>query len=69
MNDVAYLQEAVTRELAMFLMEDRGMSLRDALEAVRGSRTFAQLMSEGTGLYRESPAYVYEYLKEELGTS
>ncbi len=65
MNDVEYLQQSVTRGLEEILMTERGMSLVQALELLRTSRAFALLMDDETCLYRESPSYVYELLKDE----
>lgn len=51
---------------AEYLMEDCGMSIEDALNAVYNSTVYERLLNRSTGLYRESPAYVYELLKKEL---
>lgn len=67
MTDVEFLKESVVRGLAEILIVERGMSLVGALDAIRPSRTFDLLMEDETGLYRESPSYVYQFLKEELG--
>ena len=67
--DVDYLKQAVVREMVAYLMEDRGLDLESAMEAVSRSSTMSKVLDERTGLYRESPAYVYEFLKEELALS
>jgi hypothetical protein len=51
---------------AEYLVEDRGMTVEDALDAVYNSTVYEQLLDRSTGLYRESPAYIYELLKKEL---
>jgi hypothetical protein len=51
---------------AEYLVEDRGMSVEDALDAVYNSAVYDRLLDRSTGLYRESPAYIYEMLKSEL---
>lgn len=66
MNEVAYLTEAVTRSLIEMLMGDRGLDVLQATRMLNETDTFAKLLDERTGLYRESPAYVYEFLKREL---
>ena len=66
MSDIEFLKEAVTRKLVEYLMEDRHIGVSQALDLLQSSRTFSLLMDEKTGLYRESPAHVYEYLKENL---
>lgn len=47
-------------------MEDRGWDIRTAMDAFLSSNTFRKLERESTGLYYQSPAYVYEMLTEEL---
>ena len=66
MNEVSYLQQASLREMAEFLMEDRSISLQEALEVLSRSNTLEKLMDTKTGLYSCSPAHSYEYLKGEL---
>lgn len=65
--DVDYLKQAVVRELVAYLMEDRSIDLERAMEIISRSSTMTKVLDEQTGLYLESPAYVYELLKEELG--
>ena len=69
MNEVSYLQQASLRGMAEFLMEDRSISLPEALEVLSRSKTFEKVMDAKTGLYFCSPAHSYEYLKGELGTT
>lgn len=68
MTDAEYLAQSVTRGLIEILMVERGMSFGEALTTLRNSKAFGLLMDEETGLYRESPSYVYEFLKEELAS-
>ncbi len=56
-------------ELVSYLMEDYGMSMIDAFGKVYNSQLYESLLNEKTGLYIQSPAYQYAYLKEELGLS
>lgn len=66
MSDVDLLKEQATQELLRFIMEDQGLDMEGAMALLCNSSTFAKLLDEETGLYRESPAYTYEFLKEEL---
>jgi hypothetical protein len=50
------------------LIRDFSLSLSDALEFIYNSDLHATLMDDETGLYLESPAYVYEHLKKEYLT-
>lgn len=42
------------------------LPLLDAFDKVYGSRIYTKLVNTTTGLYLQSPDYIYDYLKEEL---
>ncbi|MDO4291534.1 MAG: hypothetical protein Q4C41_09955 [Eggerthellaceae bacterium] len=69
MNDVEFLQESVCDGLVRLLVEKRGTSVPEAFSRLQATKTLSLVMDEETGLYRESPAYVYTILAEELGFS
>jgi hypothetical protein len=50
------------------LMEERGLSLHEALDTVYNSETYAKLTDPATGLYFQSSVYIYSYLDRELAT-
>lgn len=60
-----YLTEYVTAEVTRRLTIDNGMALDEAMLAFLNSETFEKLSDIDTGLYIESPAYVYSLLQEE----
>ena len=47
-------------------MDEQGLSLQEAFDAVYSSRLFEKLNDSNTGLYFQSSGYVYSYLKDEL---
>ena len=49
-------------------MDERGLTLHEALDTVYNSDTYAKLMNPATGLYFQSPVYIYSYLDKELAT-
>ena len=53
-------------ELAQILMEKYGYTQFQALEVLYNSETFARLQDPNTGLYYQSPGYVYSFLNSEL---
>ena len=53
-------------DIAKYLIEDMNISILEALDIVYNSQVFDKLMDIETGLYFQSPAYCYEYLKHEL---
>ena len=68
MSTIDYMNECNVRDLILMLMEERGLSLHEALDAVYNSETYAKMMNPTTGLYFQSPVYIYSYLDRELTT-
>jgi hypothetical protein len=60
------MMETTIGMLTEFLVEDRNMTVEEALGIVYNSSTFNKLLDRSSMLYRESPAYVYELLKKEI---
>ena len=58
--------ETLTREMIARLMEEQAMSMRDAMDVVYKSKTYTALSNLKTGLYFQSPAYLYDNLKQEI---
>ena len=52
--------------MAQYLMEDKGMTIINALDVIYNSKIYQKLQDRKTELYLYSPAYIYDYLKEEL---
>lgn len=65
-NTARYLFEGISADVVRYLVERDGMNLKDAISTFHNSETFARLEDFDTGLYIESPAYVYEMLRAEL---
>lgn len=65
-NDEQFMIECITTELVALLMEDYHFDMETALDKVYNSATYAKLLDTRTGLYYQSPLYVYDFLKEEL---
>ena len=68
MSTIDYMNECTVRDLVLMLMDERGMSLHEALDTVYNSETYAKLTDSKTGLYFQSPVYIYCYLERELVT-
>lgn len=62
----SYLIEGITKDIIAYIMEDEDVDLSTAITQFNNSETFAKLSDENTGLYIESPAYVYEIFKDEM---
>ena len=68
MTDFEYQIECTTRDLADKLVGDFSMSVPQALRVVYNSETYEKLINPKTGLYFQSPLYVYDFLKNEVFT-
>lgn len=68
MSTIDYMNECNVRDLILMLMEERGLSLHEAMDAVYNSETYEKMMKPETGLYFQSPVYIYSYLDRELST-
>ncbi len=66
-REFEYMKEHITKCLISMLMEREKLSLRDAFDIVYNSSTFSKLSDPETGLYFQSPGYVYSYLETERG--
>jgi len=47
-------------------MDERGLTMQQAFDAVYTSRLFLKLSDPKTGLYFQSSGYVYSFLESEL---
>ena len=55
-------------ELTTYLIEDYHLDTVEALNIVYSSKTLELLQNKRTGLYDQSPGYVYHLLKHEYKT-
>ena len=66
MSDIEYMNECMMRDLAVMLVEDYKISIPEALDILYNSETYEKLQDERSGLYFQSPVYVYDFLQKEL---
>ena len=66
MDMIKALVEGVTQDIIVYLVEEEGISIEQAMDRVYNSEVFAKLCDTETGLYRESSAYVLTLLKDEI---
>ena len=64
--DFQNMKEEIVKDLISRLIDERGLSMEQAFDAVYTSRLFEKLNDPKTGLYFQSSGYVYGYLTEEL---
>ena len=68
-QDRQFLIECLTNELVTMLMDERGLTIEQAMDAVYGSHTYEKVERPSTGLYYQSPVYVMDMLYEELNVA
>ncbi|MDR0894525.1 MAG: hypothetical protein LBN06_04405 [Prevotellaceae bacterium] len=68
-NDEQFLIDNITTELIVLVMQDFRCDMETAMDKVYSSVTYDKLTDMRTGLYFQSPLYVYDFLREELELS
>lgn len=63
---IKMMQEDLYAELVALLMERWHYPMETALDTLYNSETFNRLQDKNTGLYYQSPGYIYSYLENEL---
>ncbi|MBR5604743.1 MAG: hypothetical protein IKW51_11215 [Bacteroidales bacterium] len=66
MSEIDYMNECTTRDVIAMLAEKRKISISEAIDIFYNSQTFANLYNPQTGLYFQSPVYIYDILEKEL---
>ena len=65
-GQIKMMQEDMYADLIQLLMEEYDYTLEKAMDTLYNSETFARLQNAETGLYYQSPGYVYSFLANEL---
>ncbi len=63
-----FMIEELVKELTLRLMDERGLTMRQALDTVYNSETYTKVLDLRTGLFSQSTAYVYSILETEILT-
>lgn len=58
--------EYMVQDLVEMHTETQGVEYDIAMHTIYNSQVYEKLIDTETGLYRESPAYVYDLLQDEL---
>ncbi|MBP3240751.1 MAG: hypothetical protein J6M92_09420 [Oribacterium sp.] len=66
MNKEQQMIEYMVQDLVEMLTEAQGIEYDMAMRFIYDSQVYEKLIDTETGLYRESPAYVYGLLQDEL---
>ena len=65
-GEFKYMKEGITIDLVDLLMKDFNLDYKGAMGVLYDSDLYARLCDPATGLYYQSPLYVYSFLKSEL---
>ena len=65
-TDRQFLSECLCEDIIPMIMEEYHLTDKDALDRLYKSKTFSKIEDPETGLYYQSPVYVFDMLKEEL---
>ncbi|MCW4126854.1 hypothetical protein ONT16_00970 [Prevotella copri] len=68
-KQIDFIINCDVEEIVSYLQEDYGMKILDAFDTVYNSNIYKKLIDTETGLYIQSPLYIYDYLKEEINKS
>lgn len=63
-----FLLEAISTDIIGWIMRENSITLSEAISTWYNSETFEKVSEPKTGMYIESPAYNYVFLKRELHT-
>ena len=61
-NEQKFLIQSLTQHLVSYVMRDRNVSMIEAFRIVYHSHLFELLCDTETGLYTQSPLYLYQKL-------
>lgn len=67
-KEATFMIEELVKELSLRLMEEQGLTMKDALYTVYNSETYSKVLDLRTGLFSQSTAYVYSFLETEILT-
>lgn len=67
-KDFDFMVDILTRDLITLLMERQNMEMKAAFDVFYNSDTYEALNRPESGLYFQSPKYVYSILETELKT-
>jgi hypothetical protein len=67
-KDFEFMVDILTRDLITLLMERQQIDMKSAFDIVYNSDTYAALNRPESGLFFQSPKYVYSILDNEMKT-
>ena len=68
-EQIQLMKDDLSTELAEYLVTEYHYSPQEAIDVLYTSETFERLQDDATGLYYQSPGYVFSFLQNELITA
>ena len=68
-EQIQLMKDDLCTELTGFLVDEYHYSPQEAIDVLYTSETFERIQDNSTGLYYQSPGYVYSFLQNELITA
>lgn len=67
-KEIEFVIEELVKEMALRLMDERELTMKQALDTIYNSETYTKILDLRTGLYSQSTTYVYSFLENEILT-
>ena len=67
-KDCDFMVDILTRDIITLLMERQNMDMKSAFDVFYNSDTYAALNRPESGLYFQSPKYIYSIMENEMKT-
>ena len=68
-EQIQLMKDVLCTEFAGYIVDDYHYNPQEAIDVLYTSETFERIQDNSTGLYYQSPGYVYSFLKNELTTA
>ena len=67
-TETTFMIEELVKELALRLMNEHTMTMKQALDTIYNSETYSKVLDLRTSLFSQSTSYVYSILETEILT-
>ena len=64
-KDIDYINECTTRDVIQLLVQEKNMSINEAMNYFYNSKTFKNLLNPETKLFIQSPVYIFDTLESQ----
>lgn len=64
-KDIDYMNECTTRDVVQLLVQEKNMSINEAMKYFYNSKTFKDLLNPETKLFIQSPVYIFDVLESQ----